>query len=222
MEILIVSATELEITPLITHLKSHWIPTSPNTYSRGACTVMICITGIGMHRMAYSLGRQFHLHKPDLCINAGIAGTFPGKAEIGDVVHVISEIMADLGAEDANGELLLPDALGLEEDISSVTGLVNHAAIQYAFLKNVKGITVNKAHGTERSIRNAIDTWDPDVETMEGGAFFYCCLKAVVPFLEIRSISNLVEPRKRQHWDIPLAVSNLNAQLVEILGFFVA
>jgi len=56
------------------------------------------------------------------------------------------------------------------------------------------------------------------VESMEGAAFFYACLMAEVPFLEIRSISNFVEPRNRDAWDLPLAIGNLNQVLAEILG----
>jgi futalosine hydrolase len=53
---------------------------------------------------------------------------------------------------------------------------------------------------------------------MEGAAFFYACLAAKVPFVEIRSISNRMEPRNRDAWDLPLAVRNLNEVLVGILG----
>lgn len=52
---------------------------------------------------------------------------------------------------------------------------------------------------------------------MEGAAFFYACLLAGVPFLQIRSISNRVEPRNRTAWDIPSAIQNLNQTLMEML-----
>ena len=52
---------------------------------------------------------------------------------------------------------------------------------------------------------------------MEGAAFFYACLMMQVPFLEIRSISNHVEPRNRAAWDIPLAIGQLNEVLIGML-----
>jgi nucleoside phosphorylase len=55
---------------------------------------------------------------------------------------------------------------------------------------------------------------------MEGGAFFYCCLKSKVPFIEIRAISNIVATRNREAWNIPLAVGNLTLELQPILQFF--
>lgn len=221
MEILVVSATEMEIEPLLQHCRSHWIESLPRTFTKGTCTVRILISGVGMHRMAFVLGRHLALYKPDLCINAGIAGAFPGKAVIGDVVHVTQEIIADLGAEDADGKFLSLGALNLAEDISSYEELINHEAKQYAFLKNAKGITVNTVHGFSESIQEIIELWNPDVESMEGGAFFYCCLKEGVPFIEVRAISNLVEPRNKENWNIQLAVTNLNQQLIEMVNFFI-
>jgi futalosine hydrolase len=221
MEILIVAATSLEAEPLIIHLRSQWIESSPGIFTKGNCTVHVRITGIGMHRMAYALGQAFRESRPRLCINIGVAGAFPGKAAIGEVVHVTSEIIADLGAENAEGDFLDIGSLGLDEDISSTSGLQNQDAAQYSFIRQVRGITINTSHGSQRSIKDAIERWDPDVETMEGGAFFYCCLKAEVPFLEIRAISNIVEPRNKENWNIPLAADNLKAQILEILTFFV-
>jgi futalosine hydrolase len=179
------------------------------------------ITGVGMHRMSYALGRTFAKGTPDFCVNAGIAGAFPGKAALGEVVHVSTEVIADLGAEDQDGSLLTTQTLGMEEDISCSTGLINRTAGRYSFLRTVKGITTNTAHGYDPSIRKLIAAWDPDVETQEGGAFFYCCLKESVPFIEVRAISNFVEPRNRESWNIPLAVKNLNGQLIELMNFFI-
>ena len=38
-----------------------------------------------------------------------------------------------------------------------------------------------------------------------------------VKFLQIRSISNYVETRNRENWNIPLAIQNLNQVLTEML-----
>ena len=220
MQILVVSATTQEIDPLHAYLRQHWIEMPPDHFTKGNCTVRILITGVGMHRMAFALGQQLTVSKPDFCINAGIAGAYPGKAAIGDVVHVIREVIANFGAEDVDGELMSLAEMGLEEDISS-QGLVNANAGQYAFLKSVQGITTNCTHGNAASIRKVIQKWDPDVESMEGAAFFYGCLKSGIPFIEIRAISNIVAPRNKEKWNIPLAIQNLSAQLIEILNFFV-
>jgi futalosine hydrolase len=73
-------------------------------------------------------------------------------------------------------------------------------------------------HGAEASIQKIRDKYpEIQVESMEGAAFFYACLAAGVPFAEIRSISNRVEPRNRDAWDLPLAIRNLNGVLVGML-----
>ncbi len=221
MNVLLVSATEGEIEPLYRHLRASWIASSQVVFTRGNCTVECLVAGVGMHRMSYALGKYLAIYRPDFCMNVGIAGAFPGKVDIGEVVHVTTEAMIDLGAEDSNGDLLFLDQMGLEEDISSTKGLVNKQAQQYTFLKNVRGVTVNTVTGSATSIKKIIARWDPDVETMEGAAFFYSCLKADIPFVEIRAISNIVEPRNTGNWNVDLAIQNLNSQLIEILNFLI-
>ena len=57
-----------------------------------------------------------------------------------------------------------------------------------------------------------------DIETMEGAAFFYACLMSGTPCVQIRGISNYIEPRNLSKWNIPLAVKNMNATIIRILN----
>jgi futalosine hydrolase len=60
----------------------------------------------------------------------------------------------------------------------------------------------------------------PDIESMEGAAFFASCMVHRVPCLQLRAVSNRVEPRNREAWNIPLALNRLQeslARLQEIL-----
>ena len=59
--------------------------------------------------------------------------------------------------------------------------------------------------------------YQADLESMEGAAFFYSCLAAGVPFTEIRSVSNFVAERDKSHWNIPLAIQNLDKTLDHLL-----
>ncbi|MBK8564227.1 MAG: hypothetical protein IPN76_13040 [Saprospiraceae bacterium] len=79
-------------------------------------------------------------------------------------------------------------------------------------------MTVNKVHGFQPSIDAVLKQYPSDVESMEGAAFFLACLMAGQPFLEIRSISNLVEARNREAWDLPKAIQQLNNVLIEMVG----
>ena len=53
---------------------------------------------------------------------------------------------------------------------------------------------------------------------MEGAAFFKVCNYFNVPCMQIRSISNRVEKRNKENWDISLAIENLNREVAQIIA----
>jgi futalosine hydrolase len=85
-------------------------------------------------------------------------------------------------------------------------------------LETVSALTVNTAHGDEKSIEKIKTLFNPQVESMEGAAFFYACLFEGITCSQIRTISNKVEKRNRDSWDIPLAVKNLCDTGIQILN----
>src|SRR5215470_6107063 len=60
-----------------------------------AQNIDILITGIGLTTATYHLLKQVHLKRPDLVIQAGVAGCFDGKMPLGTVVIVKKEAIAD-------------------------------------------------------------------------------------------------------------------------------
>jgi futalosine hydrolase len=52
---------------------------------------------------------------------------------------------------------------------------------------------------------------------MEGAAFLFVCENERIPYVQIRAVSNYVEKRNRDAWNIPLALSNLSLKMIEIL-----
>jgi futalosine hydrolase len=42
-------------------------------------------------------------------------------------------------------------------------------------------------------------------------------LQENIPFVQLRAVSNYVEIRDKSKWNIPLAVENLNIQLIEFI-----
>ena len=81
-----------------------------------------------------------------------------------------------------------------------------------------KGITVNKSYGRSTMLNELSSKFDGEVESMEGAAVFYVCKNMNIPFLELRAISNYVEPREFSNWNIPLALSNLNVAVFQVLS----
>ena len=107
--------------------------------------------------------------------------------------------------------------MGRNEDIDSTNELTNKGnLLDNQFIKT-SGITVNLVHGFSPSISEAIYRHDPGIETMENAAFFYACLKSNVTFASLRAISNIVEPRNRENWQIDLALTNLGNVLPGVL-----
>ena len=85
-------------------------------------------------------------------------------------------------------------------------------------LKPASAITVNTTHGENNSIEKAKKLFNPQVESMEGAAFFYACLFEAITCSQIRTISNKVEKRSKENWDLPLAIQSLNNAVVVIIA----
>jgi futalosine hydrolase len=195
MQILIVAATIPEIEPLLAHFGDQ----KPFD---------VLITGVGMVATAFAMGNNHSFKKYDLVINLGIAGSFDKAIALGQVVEVIEDKLSELGAED--DERFIPiEELGFGE--SQFNAQVQLKQIfANAELKQVRAITVNTVHGNEASIQKVEQSLQPQLESMEGAAFFYACKQMQVPGIQIRAVSNYVEKRNRNNWKIGLAVKNLN------------
>ena len=224
MQILLVSATIFEIAPALNWLEKHFDRNGNGVFEQKSLSVFPLVTGVGMTATAFHVGQFLAKNQPDLALNAGIAGAFDKNFKLGDVLNVVTERFGDLGVEKADGRFTDLLELGLLEKNAPpfINGILrNPAAEQAAFLPAAHGLTVNKVHGSPDSIA-AIQAKYPDaqVESMEGAAFFYACLLTKTPLLEIRSISNYVEARNREKWDLPLAINSLNQTLIEMLEAF--
>jgi futalosine hydrolase len=210
MKRLIVSATSLELNGIVSLPEK----TAPGTIisSEGADFL---VTGIGQAIMAYHMGRILGEHSYDEVINIGICGSFHSELRPGTVVTVMSDCFADLGAEDDESWLDI-FSLGLAEaDQKPFTNgvLIADGIRAFNHLQKVKGITVNRASGNEATIDKMRKYYDADVETMEGAAFYYACLSKNIPCIQVRAVSNFIEKRNRENWDIKTALDNLHAEL---------
>ncbi|HWD88737.1 MAG TPA: futalosine hydrolase [Mucilaginibacter sp.] len=212
MRILFVAATEAEIGKLIADLRfadydcdqgTHISCELRDAYARHDISTLI--TGVGMVAAAYALGRHLASNQYDLAINLGIAGSFDRSIALGEVVEVTEDSFAELGAEDGEAFLTI-DQLGFGESVFRPTyNLADSLGI-----KKVSAITVNTVHGNEANIQQLTSRLTPQLESMEGAAFFYACNQAGIPCVQIRAVSNYVEKRNRDAWQIGLAIKNLN------------
>jgi len=191
-------------------------------YRLGTLDIDILITGHGSIFMAHHLTRTLHMFNYDLAINLGVAGSFDYFLELGFVVNVIQDQFADLGFEDKDSFFTLGEKELLNEDSFPFTGEILRSLGNFEIdvvesLIPVKAITVNTLHGRQENIQKVKTRFKCDIETMTGAAFFYVCLMEKIPFLQVRSISYFIEIRKVDNWNLPLALGNLTATVLEIL-----
>ena len=213
MRFLLVTATDLEIAPLVARLTpvSHSLERWAS-FSYGSHEIDLLTTGVGMTATAAWCARILARQSYDLAVNLGVCGSFTPECPPGTVVNVVTDCIPELGAEDGDRFLTLEELGLLRPDDPRGGRLVNpfvppHAAI--GTLPRVNGITVNTVHGNEESIARVVERVKPDVESMEGAAFMYACLVSGVRFAQVRSVSNMVEKRNRAAWKLPEAVQAL-------------
>ncbi len=223
MKLLIVSATHLEIEPLISNF-SFIEQKNKNLYSYRYrdFEVDVLIAGIGMVATAFCMGKTLQATCYDVAINAGISGSFDYNLPLGAVLNVTHDRFPEMGAENGEYFLSLVDLQLLEEDSFPFQNLelVNSSIFQSPVLNELpqaNGITVNTIHGNEENIHKIREQYNPVSESMEGAAFMYACLLSGIRFIQIRAISNYVEKRNRENWNIGLAIKNLNEVLWKVL-----
>ena len=223
MRILVVAATDAELAAFdVTVLHGAEICPRMKMLEHRRHDIQLLVTGVGMVATAAWCSKILGQNSYDLVINLGVCGSFDSSRELGQVVHVTSDLIADLGAEDSNNFLSAQNLKLLDENEFPFTGgrLVNSApplGTALASLPRVDGITVNTIHGNEPSIAAAIELFHPQVESMEGAAFMYACLIHQVPFAQVRAVSNFVEKRNREAWNLAGAIGNLSEVALRII-----
>ncbi len=189
----------------------------------GNCDIALLVTGIGQMATSWSLTKWLSYNeKPNLAVNIGIAGSYNDKINIGDVVAPVSDCFADTGVETGENILTLNEA-GMEEypfRDGKIYAENKYMPLLLSILKPVTAITVNTVSGSQVTIERMKEKFHPDIETMEGATFFYICSREKTPFIAIRAVSNRVELRDKEKWNIPLAIENLSEKLKEILLMF--
>jgi futalosine hydrolase len=184
------------------------------------------VTGVGSISTSWAMTKLISSGlRPDLAVNIGIAGSFRADLATGEVVVPVSDCFADAGVDTGKGFLTLAEA-GLEDPDrypfrgGRIIADNRYVARTVQLIKPVKAITVNTATGSPEIIERFMKKYEPDIETMEGATFFYICSVENIPFLALRSISNRVEPRNKEKWNIQLALNNLQNKLKEVLLLF--
>lgn len=213
MQILLVAATTFEIQLTI------------DARGRKAAAVAThrvqpLITGVGGIATTWSLMRHIDRGRPDLIIQAGIAGCFREKKP-GEVFAIGEDRLADLGVwEDGRFKTLFDMRLADADAPPFAAGVLPnpyHRLLALTGLETVAGLTINEITTDAERILWYQQNTPAVVESMEGGPLHYVCLQEGIPFLQLRSVSNEVGVRDKTKWDIRLAIGRLNERLLALL-----
>ncbi|TDH18277.1 futalosine hydrolase [Segetibacter sp. 3557_3] len=214
MRIFVTAATAMELNTISQHFKNALV-------NDVADTTCFQATGIGMLASCFSLTKLIIEQSPDLVIQVGIAGAFKPETPIGSVVVVEQDCPGDIGVYE-NGSFNDLFQMGLDSgDTFPFTGRILRnpwlPKLELRGLSKVNGVTINEISTSPERINYLSARYNPAVESMEGAALHYTCLQTNTPFLQFRSVSNLVGERNKKHWNIPLALRNLAEQVILFL-----
>lgn len=226
MKVLIVSATNFEIQPFVKHITQHSHIDDVDIFHYKDYEITFCYTGIGAVAAAVNITKAIASFQPQLIVQAGIAGIFERTYPLGMLVHVVSEYQADLGAIDPQKGFQDIFDLGIADanDFPYEYKLINNQSITqlpYKIYQEVKQLkpaiscTVNQIMGDTTIIDRIPAESDCHVESMEGAALHYAANSFKIPYFQVRSISNYVEPRNKQNWKMKNAIANLNSWLIK-------
>lgn len=226
-DILILCATKLEISPYLQTLITcdiehigHELPIYSARSQRRR--IRILITGQGVFNTARALTVCLEKYRPDLIIQAGIAGVFKGTGlSIGDSVIATSERYIHVGIQSDN---VMPTPLPfdlIEGEMTTKEGLYQfnprivddyHTRILSQKISLEKGaiITVSTITSSFEQAGMIYHACAPKMAAMEGAAAIHVAFLYGIPMLEIRSASNFVGERDKTKWNIEKAVHNLS------------
>lgn len=220
MNLLITSSTKFEAENIADFFKID-IPENENfgTTEYFNSRISLLIIGIGVFQTIYNLQEHLHENEYDFILNIGICGSFTEKLPIGTVVNITQEQFGDFGINNNGAFINLFDTKFIDKNEFPFKNgkLINEIYKNFIKLdyniKSVSSVTVNTTSGEKAQIEQLRTTFNADIESMEGAGFFYVCLRKKIPFLQIRAISNLVEPRNAENWQVMTAISKLSDAL---------
>lgn len=183
--------------------------------------VQFLYTGVGILSSAVSLTQHVFQQKPELIIQAGIAGAFYKERRLGEVVVVIKECVGDMGVKENESwndlfdfGFLQPNKMPYENRFLPNADIEEYNVRK---LELSRGVTVNQIT-TDKEMINTLKTlYFGDVESMEGASLHYVCRLHKVPFIQVRGLSNYVGERDKKNWKIIEAIENVNEEVKKML-----
>jgi futalosine hydrolase len=221
MNIYIIAATQPELGSILDFCTAQFQKLNPFSFKIGNNNVHLQVHGVGVPQAMYNI-QKYCLQQPQLIIQVGIAGSFNRELNLGNVYVVGVDRFADIGVQD--NELFI-DAFEMDLIDKNETPFSNGNLFNtenpypsfFAGLQHLNAITVNTVTGNLKTIEMLQVKYKPTLESMEGAALHYVCLKEKIPFVQIRAISNYVTVRNKADWKIKEAIENVSEYVIHYL-----
>ena len=180
----------------------------------------LCLAHGGVGKAAAAVAATtLLLHcKPSELWLFGCGGAYPSSSlTLGDLALATLEVFGDEGVETAEGfqslvEMELPmrldpngpkyNAWPIDADLNAWATRTLAGANTGRVLQSGPFLTVSTCTGTNARARAREDRTGAICENMEGAAVALACHQLATPMLELRGISNRVEERDLDRWDL--------------------
>lgn len=215
MKIVVAAATGFELEPLREYL-------TERIYLKTHHRITCLVTGIGLVNTAWAVTKHILTEKPDLAIQAGVAGSFSPLFPPATVVTVKEDLIADLGVMENEEWKDIYDMSLADPHLPPVNNkrYINphFSLLEKLPLRQVKAVSVNEITTSPDRTHAYIQKYCPVVESMEGAAFHKVCLEEQVPFVQIRAVSNFIGERDKSTWKLPEAIARLNENVILMIN----
>ena len=197
--------------------------------------VLLCVGGMGKVNAAHAAALMIAEFSPDTLLIFGVGGAYPASgAAVGDIVLAQVEIAGDEGVLTHDGFKdmeyigipLLKTATSVIFTTYPASEPLLKQALHTLITSSERGrssvhsgpfVTLSTCTGTTGRARELEERYQGLCENMEGAAAAQVAGLHAIPWLEVRGISNIVEDRDMQKWDIPKAAEASQKAVMRIL-----
>lgn len=198
--------------------------------------VKILITGPGVANTVQTLTAAIEYLRPSLIIQCGCSGALKESGLcIGDIGIATKEIDAYAGIETGtesfpldelpffvagNNDINVKNCYPLNKSLAEKAFkiLIKNCNNKNIRLKKGPFVTVATITATEKTAKDIHKCFGAIMENMEGTGAAHIAMHYKIPFLEIRSASNMVGKRDTKKWNLPLAFKRVSEAVFELVG----
>ena len=187
-----------------------------------------CVVGVGPVAAALCAGELLERHQDASgVLNLGICGGFDPLLPLGSVCAASAEVWPEYGVHSSSGSEE-PFSFQMLPDLS--LSPVNRLDLDPPAAARAMGLTLPDAWRRGTSLTVGGVSGDPEraalllarhdaaTENMEGFSLALAARRRGLPFLEVRTVSNIVGDRDKTRWNFRLALEALQSVLPTLAG----